>query len=540
MSPRLQIHERSVRCSWRAIFVAMCGIAFAGPGIAQAWGQWEQSHMLTVAGAADWDGLGLSVAIDGDIAIVGVPLDDDAGSNSGSAYLFDVTTGAQLHKLTADDGAAFDVFGVSVGISGGIVIVGARADDDAGESSGSAYLFDVTTGQQLHKLTAEDAAELDFFGNRVSISGDIAIVGATGDDDAGSGSGAAYLFDVATGEQLHKLTAADAAEEDRFGHSVAISGANAIVGSWHDDDAGDSSGSAYLFDVATGQQLHKLAADDGAPEDLFGDSVAISEGIAIVGARWDDDACSSDPLCDSGSAYLFDVTTGQQLHKLTAEDAAADESFGNSVAISGDIAILGVRRDDDACPSEPLCDSGSAYLFDVTTGQQLQKLTAEDAAANEWFGTSVAISGGLAIVGAPGNHDAGPGSGSAYVFEEVGLCDDEDGDSSVTICHFPPGNPENARTITVGVDAVPAHLAHGDHCGPCEEDDGLLMGGSSNADHDDCSADLDDSGGIGAADLAQILGAWGPNSNNPADLSGDGEVGPADLAILLGNWGPCP
>ena len=146
-----------------------------------------------------------------------MPSDDDAGNSSGSAYLFDVATGQQLHKLTANDAAAVDRFGVSVGISGGTAIVGARADDDAGNSSGSAYLFDVATGQQTHKLTADDAAELDFFGNSVSIGGGIAIVGAQGDDDGGDSSGSVYLFDVATGQQIHKLAAADAAAGRRQG-----------------------------------------------------------------------------------------------------------------------------------------------------------------------------------------------------------------------------------------------------------------------------------------------------------------------------------
>jgi len=96
--------------------------------------------------------------------------------------------------------------------------------------------------------------------------------------------------------ELHKLTASDAAAGDNFGASVAISGSTAIVGARYDDD----SGSAYLFDVATGGQLFKLTASDAAAGDVFGVSVAISGATALVGARWDDDAGT-----DSGSAYLF-------------------------------------------------------------------------------------------------------------------------------------------------------------------------------------------------------------------------------------------
>jgi WD40 repeat protein len=187
------------------------------------------------------------VAISGNTAIVGAHGNDDGGSGSGSAYLFDVATGVQLTKLNANDAAADDLFGYSVGISGNTAIVGAYGNDDSGSFSGSAYLFDVTTGLELSKLTASDAAARDGFSFSVGISGNTAIVGAFGDRVAGLDTGSAYLFDVAAGTQISKLTASDAAEDDLFGWSVAISSNRAIVGAWGNDDAGSSSGSAYLY-----------------------------------------------------------------------------------------------------------------------------------------------------------------------------------------------------------------------------------------------------------------------------------------------------
>jgi len=182
------------------------------------------------------------------------------------AQFFDQET-----KLTASDAAASDVFGRSVAISGNTALVGASGDDDDDDdtNSGSAYLFDITTGNQLFKLTASDAAALDFFGSSVAISGNTALVGAFGDDDGGSRSGSAYLFDITTGNQLFKLTASDAAAFDLFGKSVAISGNTALVGA-NGDDAGPGSGSAYLFDITTGNQLAKLTASDAAALDFFG------------------------------------------------------------------------------------------------------------------------------------------------------------------------------------------------------------------------------------------------------------------------------
>jgi hypothetical protein len=122
--------------------------------------------------------------------------DDDNGSDSGSAYLFDVSTGAQIVKLTPSDGAEGDGFGRSVAISGNLAIVGAEGDDDNGSNSGSAYIFDVTTGTQLAKLVAGDGAPIELFGVWVSIDGNTALVGAPLDDDNGINSGSAYLFFV--------------------------------------------------------------------------------------------------------------------------------------------------------------------------------------------------------------------------------------------------------------------------------------------------------------------------------------------------------
>ena len=373
----------------------------------------NQLAKLTASDAAAADFFGWSVAISGTTAIIGAWGDDDAGSSSGSAYIFNTVTGNQIAKLTASDAGAGDSFGFSVAISGDTAIVGSYLDDDSGADSGSAYLFNTATGNQFAKFTATDAASGDLFGYAVGFSGSTAIVGAYGNQDTSAFSGSAYLFDTLTGARLAKVTASDAAGGDAFGISVAIAGTTAIVGARLDDDAGADSGSAYLIAVpARSQSINeeiKIVASDAAPEDFFGNSVAISGTTAIAGAFGNDDAGTF-----SGSAYLFDTVTGNQLFKLTASDAAAFDQFGLSVAIAGTTAIIGARGDDDAGT-----DSGSAYVFDTTTGQQRFKLTASDAAEFDYFGDSVAISGSTAIIGAPFNEDAGSSSGSAYLFDTV-------------------------------------------------------------------------------------------------------------------------
>ena len=371
----------------------------------------EDAKLLPTDGEA-FDNFGFSVAISGTTAVVGAYLDDDNGDRSGSAYLFDSTTGQQLFKLLPSDGAVNDQFGWSVAINGTTAVVGALLDDDNGEDSGSAYLFDTSTGQQIAKLLPSDGASGDNFGASVAISGTIAVVGARWDNDNGINSGSAYLFDTTTGQQLFKLLPSDGAMEDYFGVSVAISGTTAVIGALLDDDNGIGSGSAYLFDTTTGQQLFKLLPSDGAEVDFFAWSVAISGTTAVVGAYGDDDNGDR-----SGSAYLFDTSTGQQITKILPSDGAAGNRFGRSVAISGTTAVVGAFQSNDNGT-----DSGSAYLFDTTTGQQIGKLLPSDGAMADWFGHSVAISSTTAVVGAEGYDDNGTDSGSAYTFTAPSDC----------------------------------------------------------------------------------------------------------------------
>ncbi|MBN2641846.1 MAG: hypothetical protein JXR78_09345 [Victivallales bacterium] len=361
----------------------------------------DELMKLTASDGAQGDYFGRAVSADGNIAIVGAFQDGVSFYDYGSAYLFDVTTGIQLRKLTASDANHGDDFGYSVAIDGDVAIVGAKGDDEGGLNVGAAYLFDITTGNQLAKLMPSDPTltQNEYFGYSVAIDGNLAIVGAYGNDTAGSDSGSAYVFNVTTGSQTVKLTASDATAGDEFGKSVAINGNIAIVGAPGKDDGGLNSGAAYLFDATTGSQIAKVTALDAAENDYFGQSVAIESNVAIVGAH---------RKATVGAAYLFNITTGSQLMKLTASDAAENDYFGYSVDIKNDIAVVGAMANDDGGSN-----SGSAYLFDVATGNQLKKLIASDAAENDRFGYSVSIGDAL-IIGAYGNDTY---TGAAYLFD---------------------------------------------------------------------------------------------------------------------------
>jgi hypothetical protein len=365
-----------------------------------------QQQKLEASDAAPGDQFGFSVAISGETVVVGA---HRAASEQGSAYVF-VRSGevwSQQQKLEASDPASGDNFGLSVAISGETIVVGAPfAGGAAGSDQGSAYVF-VRSGEvwsQQQKLAASDPAPDDQFGFSVAISGETLVVGAR---SAAFEQGSAYVF-VRSGEvwsQQQKLLASDAASGDFFGFSVAINGETVVVGAPGDGGAaGPSQGSAYVF-VRSGEvwsQQQKLLAADAASRALFGSSVAISGETVVVGAP-------SDPGVGApGSAYVF-VRSGEvwsQQQKLEAADAAQFDRFGTSVAISGETVVVGAPG---------ASDQGSAYVFVGSGGvwSQEQKLEASDAAGDDVFGTSVAISGETVVVGTPFDDRA---EGSAYVF----------------------------------------------------------------------------------------------------------------------------
>ncbi len=393
---------------------------------------WTQRQKLTANDGAATDFFGFSVALSGDTMVVGAPNDDNgANADQGAAYVF-IRNGAaqpvwtQQQKLTASDGAANSFFGRSVAISGDTVLVGAPLNDiGANDFQGSAYVFNRSGAvwTQRQKLTAADGASGDFFGGAVALSGDTVLVGVFADDIGVNGNqGSAHVFVICAGNFVPQqpLTANDGAANDQFGGSVAVSGDTVVVGASSDDvGANVNQGSAYVFarsftaGGAVWALQQKLTANDGEAGEGFGNAVAISDDIVLVGASFDTIATNA----QQGSAYVF-VRSGAgwtQQQKLTANDGAAFDQFGFSVAASGNTVTVGAPNDAVGATA----NQGSAYVF-VRGGAgwtQQQKLTANDGAAGDLFGRSVALSGNIVVVGAPFDDiGANADQGSAYVF----------------------------------------------------------------------------------------------------------------------------
>jgi len=398
------------------------------------------------------DNFGQSVAISGNYAIVTATLEDgsstDAGFNCGAAYIFERDgSGNWIQNpiiLRASNLGAGDRFGQCVAISGNYAIVGATYEDgssDATAESGAAYIFERDGSGNWAEKTILRASNLevnDNFGISVAISGNYVIVGALGEDgssNATPNSGAAYIFERdGSGNWAEKniLQASNLEANDRFGQSVAISGNYAIVGAWQEDGSSNAtlnSGAAYMFERdGNGNWAEKqiLRASNLGANDFFGISVAISGNYAIVGAYFEDGS-STDVDFNSGAAYIFERDgSGNWAEKniLRASNLEVSDRFGQSVAISGNYAIVGAYLEDGSSNTRP--NSGAAYMFERDgSGNWAEKniLRASNLEANDNFGYSaVAISGNYAIVGAwqeDGSSNATPNSGAAYIYTGV-------------------------------------------------------------------------------------------------------------------------
>lgn len=363
---------------------------------------------------------GTSVALEGEIAVIGATGGIVGEEPVGAAYIFtrsEPPFWGQHTKLAASDRQAGDQVGFSVAISSGEVITGAPKHSAGGLASGAAYIFqqrEDATWVETVKLSDGETASEDQFGIAVAISGNLAISGAQQDDDIAPNAGAAYVFERSSSLWLQraKITADDAQPGDLFGSAIALDSETTVIGAVGVDDAGPDAGAAYVF-VREGdewlQQAKLIGADIGI-FDRFGSSVAVHENTAVIGAHGKDEAGP-----DTGAIYIFvrNGTNWTQQAKLTHRNALQGDRFGFSVAVRGDTVLAGVPLSDATGP-----DSGVTYLFTRSgnTWSEELILIPNDIGVGDEFGYAVALTGDAAIIGAPKEDRHEEDIGAAYIF----------------------------------------------------------------------------------------------------------------------------
>lgn len=463
------IHTNRLKAS---VYTGVGLLLSLGAGTAPA--QINQDARLLASDGASGDVFGSGIAISGDLAVVGAHDDDDRGINSGSAYVYrrDRDHWFEEAKLSASDGEHGDRFGDYVAIDGETIIIGSPGDPFSLTSSGAVYVFQHVNGRWIEqaKLVAEDGEAGDEFG-RVAIDGDTAVVAAILDDDNGFDSGSVYVFERQS-SRWHfqaKLTASDGAAGDQFGR-IAIDNDTILVGAARDDRDNLDAGSVYVFvkENDTWVEQTILTAGASAMSDYFGWSVDIDGDTAVVGAVGDDERAFN-----AGAAYIFSRAAGiwSLQEKLLASDGDEQDSFGQ-VAIDGNTVLVGASRNVANAAKE-----SAIYVYAWSDGAWSEKtrLAAGVSAAGDGF-SAPSLAGSSFIVGAGGDKEQGPQSGSAHIYtiddvEFDGIADamdncptlynpdqvDSNGDGFGDACVDPSvmvtANVNIDRTVTVGADA---------------------------------------------------------------------------------------
>jgi hypothetical protein len=437
----------------------------------------------------------------------------------------------EIATCVPDDGVFVGSFGEAVAISGDKVIVGARTDDAAGDWAGSAYIFraEGSSWVQEQKLFASDAHADQSFGEAVAIDEDLAIVGAPGTPERGTAY--LYRFDGATWTEEAILTPSDPLTGLVFGAAVAVEGDLALVGR----TVGEGwIGSAYVFRKIAGVWMHeqKITADVPVEYGYFGNSVSLMGGDALIGASH---RVGGTATPGPGATYVFrfNGNVWLQAQMLTAPVPADQDGFGMSVCARGNRAIISAYYGGADTPHV-----GSAFVFRRDGGVWVQEdeLVPSDGEVNDAFGWSAAISGDLAVIGAPGDDDQAASSGSVYVFQRAGTDWIEvaklhgsdvgfDGDLGWAVAL--EGERALAGTAST-LNTVYVYAGLGDADG-----DGVV-------DACECDWDINGDAIVDVVDFLDMLAAWGPNPGHPADINGNGIVDVVDFLQLLSHWGPCP
>lgn len=398
---------------YRAILLIIIGWG----AVVQA--QWNEVEKLLSGDIETGDGFGYSVSISGDYTIIGAPFEGTTGAayifvRDGSGNWSEVT------KLIPSDGESEDRFGYSVSIRGNHAIVGADLEYTGNEAYGAAYIFERDGNgnwNEVVKIQASDKEDEDQFGWSVSIDGDQAIVGAPSESTGAFWAGAAYIFERdgnGNWNEITKIQSSDKEFNDRFGSSVSISGDRVIIGAWLEGTGGFAAGSAYLYErdgSGIWNEVAKIQGSDTEAADGFGYSVSINSDRAIAGAFNEDTGGN-----DAGAAYIFEldgIGNWNEVAKIQSNDVGAGDNFGVSVSLSGDNAIVGAYREDTGGTV-----AGAAYVFERDGSgnwNEVTKILAGDRQFGDSFGNSVSISSNRAIVGAPFKNNV---AGASYIFEQ--------------------------------------------------------------------------------------------------------------------------
>lgn len=371
---------------------------------------------------------GYSVAASGDIIVVGAPFYDRlldgevVDASIGTAYVFERNGGTwvQTAQLFSSDNTTSSMFGWSVGVDGEVIAVGAWKQASTGTQFGAVYVFERagSTWGQSFRITPPAGDDQEAFGYAISVSNDRIAVGAPiyTDIDDNEPATPAYVFERTgpawTGTRVEPV---DDPRDAWFGSSIALDGDTLVVGAPGYKLPGPGAGAAYVFERtgANWNQTLRLTDASGQIEDFFGRSVAVHGDVIVVGAEGGGDPT----ILNTGMAVVYERSADiwAETTRLIPADSMVGQQIGFSVAVHGATIVVGANRDDDLG-----FDAGAAYVYDQDgdgSWVQYSKIYTPDGFNGDHFGAAVAVTDTFIVTGSRYDDDDGVDSGSIYVFD---------------------------------------------------------------------------------------------------------------------------
>lgn len=409
-----------------------------------------------------------------------------------------------------------DDFGYSLAVNGSFIAIGARFDDIDGADSGAVYVYNRLGRNFLYAPFASDVGPDDLLGFSVAIDNWLLYATAPSDDvDGVVDAGSVYVFDLLNNGRFHqRLNAPTLSTFGNYGWDVSAGNGLILVGSPSTVVDSVSAGVAHAYSSTTFNYLTTLMPTDGTPSGFFGGDSAINADYVVVSSSRNDIGTG---IGESGSVYVYDFVSGNLLHKLTPDDPQTGSQFGNSVAVQGDLIAVGAPFTGDRG-----LNSGSVYLFDAISGNQITKIIADDTDELDWFGRSIAIDSDILVIGAHNKVLPGGGKGSVYIFDinTFNMIDRVD---------IPVANGNTDRfgyEVAAGEGDILTsnfnHVVNGIETGAAYLIDAI------------CRADINDDGSLDFFDVSELL-------NNQPDYNGDGVFNFFDVSAFINDFNMgCP
>ena len=373
--------------------LAVCLLVLAAP---QAMSAYVLEHTLVPADGEDGDLFGYSVSTSQEYSVIGAWRHDGVGA----AYIYDNTTGSQVVKIDSPD--LHGVFGNSVDIGTDALAVGSY-------SQRSVRVYEADTGEERFALNPQGGNANDHFGEVVAISQSYIAVGASRVDSDKESSGAVFVFDLQTGEQLYKVEPEITEQYGQFGENIDLTDQYLAVGV-DNSDGGD--GKVFVYDARSGSLELELVSENPGEADNLGSSVSIVNDSLLVGAKWTRDRFNS------GVAYRYDLVTGNKDGMVKAAPTDRVHLFGENVKMTDEYVFVSTSVSGRG---------GVVYQYDAISLDFIDRFFMPASIDGSGFGGAIDANGDYFAVGASPISVEGDQVGAAFLYQ---FEPDDDGGSS--------------------------------------------------------------------------------------------------------------